>query len=256
MNSIFIESKNEVQIFKRCFDLKLPLLLKGPTGCGKSQLVQCMAQKLNVPLVQVACNEDTSSSDLIGRFLIKGSETVWQDGPVTQAVRSGAILYLDEIAEARPDVITAIHPLTDHRRELYIDRINQNLKAPDSFMCVVSFNPGYQQSFKEMKNSTKQRFVHLVMDYLKPDQEVNLLHQFSQLPEKKCKELVHFANKLRSQKELSLKDPISTRSLLYASKLIQSDIPVREACYISIADVLSDDLEVSGAIRDLIDLSF
>lgn len=150
MKSIYIPSGDEVEIFERCLRAKLPLLLKGPTGCGKSQLVIHMAERLGRELIKVACNEDTNSADLLGRFLIRGSETVWQDGPVTRAVRSGAILYLDEIAEAREDVMVALHPLTDHRREIYLDRINEVVSATDQFMCIASYNPGYQRGFREI----------------------------------------------------------------------------------------------------------
>jgi nitric oxide reductase NorQ protein len=142
---IFYSTDNEAEVFESCYKLRLPLLLKGPTGCGKSQFVEFMANKLNRPLIKVACNEDTNAADLIGRFLIQNGETVWQDGPVTRAIKSNALLYLDEFAEAREDVIVALHPLTDHRREIYIDKINSTLKASDEFMLVASYNPGYQK---------------------------------------------------------------------------------------------------------------
>jgi len=142
---IYLSRDNEVETFEYCFKLQLPLLLKGPTGCGKSQLVEHMAKKINRPLIKVSCNEDTNAADLIGRFLIQNGETVWQDGPVSRAMKTNALLYLDEFAEAREDVVVALHPLTDHRREIYIDKINSTLRANSDFMLIASYNPGYQK---------------------------------------------------------------------------------------------------------------
>lgn len=255
MEAFFCNTKNEVEIFESCYRNQLPLLIKGPTGCGKSHLVEYMAQKLNVPLIKVACNEDTSSADLLGRFLIKGAETIWQDGPVTRAVRKGAILYLDEIAEARQDVVVALHPLTDHRRELYLDRINEMVSAPKSFMCVASFNPGYQLSFKELKPSTRQRFVNLVMDYLDLEREAHVLVRVTGVSEDLAHKLVKLAEKIRKAAEFNLKETASTRLLVNAAVLIKDGLNVRRACHVSIAEVLSDDAEVVGAIKDLVNLS-
>ncbi len=255
MEAFFCETKNEIEIFEKCYKNQLPLLIKGPTGCGKSHLVEFMAQKLKVPLIKVACNEDTSSADLLGRFLIKGTETIWQDGPVTRAVREGAILYLDEIAEARQDVVVALHPLTDHRREIYLDRINEVVTAPKAFMCVASFNPGYQQSIKELKPSTRQRFVNLVMDYLDEDHEVQVLLKLTAIPKEMAKKLVKLATKIRKTAEYNLKETVSTRLLVNASTLIKDGLNPRRACQVSIAEVLSDDIEVVEAIKDLVNLS-
>lgn len=255
MDAFFCETKNETEIFERCYRNQLPLLIKGPTGCGKSHLVEYMAQKLNVPLVKVACNEDTSSADLLGRFLIKGAETVWQDGPVTRAVREGAILYLDEIAEARQDVVVALHPLTDHRRELYLDRINEVVVAPRTFMCVASFNPGYQQSFKELKPSTRQRFVNLVMGYLDHEREAEVLVAVTGIAKDMANKLIKLAERIRTTAEYNLKETVSTRLLINAAILIKDGLNPRRACHVSIAEVLSDDVEVVEAIRDLVNLS-
>lgn len=253
--TFFLPSSNEIEVFERCFSNHLPLLLKGPTGCGKSQLVQYMADKLNLPLIKVACNEDTSSADLLGRFLIKGSETVWQDGPVTRAVRQGGILYLDEIAEAREDVIVALHPLTDHRREVYLDRINEVVCAPTNFMCVASFNPGYQKGFKELKPSTRQRFINLLMNYLEPEKESVLLIELTRISPEQAKKLIKLATRLRQMSEFNLRETVSTRLLVYSAKLIQSGMNPRQACYVSIAEVLSDDPQIIRSLKDLIDLS-
>lgn len=251
----FYSLHHEIEIFERCFRSRLPLLLKGPTGCGKSQLVSYMANKLELPLVKVACNEDTSSADLLGRFLLKGSEMIWQDGPVTRAVRQGALLYLDELAEAREDVIVALHPLTDHRRELYLDRVNEVVSASDSFMCVASFNPGYQKGFKELKPSTRQRFINLMMTYLDRDTEVKLLCERTGLSEDLSLKLIKLAEKIRNMSELNLRETVSTRLLIYAATLIRDGMNPRRACYASIAEVLSDDPEMIQTIKDLIDLS-
>ena len=162
----------EVEVFENVYQNKIPFLLKGPTGTGKSRFVEYMAHKLDKKLITISCHEETSSTDLIGRFIIKGAETVWIDGPLTKAVKEGSILYLDEIAEARPDVIVAIHSLTDHRREIYIDKLGETIKAHEDFMLVASFNPGYQRGFKELKPSTKQRFTALSFTYPEASQEI------------------------------------------------------------------------------------
>lgn len=255
MKTYFYDTRNEVEVFERCYRNHLPLLIKGPTGCGKSHLVEHMSEKLKVPLIKVACNEDTSSADLLGRFLIKGSETIWQDGPVTRAARQGAILYLDEIAEARQDVIVALHPLTDYRRELYLDRLNEVVTAPSTFMCVASFNPGYQKSFKELKPSTRQRFVNLVMDYLDFENETQLLVKNVGVSIDQAQKLVKLADKLRKSENLNLKETVSTRLLVNAAYLIKDGMNPRRACHVSIIESLSDDVEVTKVLRDIADLS-
>lgn len=256
MSIYYREVHQEAAVFKSCFENQMPLLLKGPTGCGKSQFVAHMAEKLDRPLIKVSCNEDTSSSDLLGRFLIKGSETVWQDGPVARAVRTGALLYLDEIAEAREDVIVAIHPLTDHRRELYLDRTNETLTAAKGFMCVASFNPGYQRGFKELKPSTRQRFVTVALDYPPNDVEIEILGQVTGLDSKMCQKLVTLAQKIRDQKHLDLRETVSTRLLVHSARLIQQGFLPRKACRYGIAECLTDDKQVVEGIQDLINLNF
>lgn len=255
MKTYYREVSHETEIFEKCFENQIPLLIKGPTGCGKSQLVSYMAERLDRPLIKVACNEDTSSSDLLGRFLIKGEETVWQDGPVARAVREGAILYLDEIAEAREDVIVALHPLTDHRRELYLDRTNEELVAPRGFMCVASFNPGYQKGFKELKPSTRQRFVTMSLGYPPPEIETEVLQQMSGLEPKACVKLVQLAQKIRAQKNLDLQETVSTRLLVHSARLAKAGVPLRSACVFGIAQCLSDDPQIVEGLQDLIHLS-
>ncbi len=246
--------KNEEEIFKKCHQAKLPLILKGPTGCGKSRFVDAMAFDLKLPIITVACNEDTSATDLVGRFLIKGNETVWQDGPLTRAVRTGALLYLDEVVEAREDVIVLIHSLSDYRRTLYIDALSESIKCPDSFQLILSYNPGYQKSFKELKPSTKQRFVSLEFDYAKPDIETLIVKEESGLDEKNCKSLVALANKIRTLHELSLAESVSTRLLVNTAILIHAGVNPRVASEVSIANALSDDRDVIRAISDLVSL--
>lgn len=247
---------DELEVFEACFAKRLPLLLKGPTGCGKSQLVAHMAEKLNVPLIQVACNEDTTSADLLGRFLIRGMETVWHDGPVARAVRNGGILYLDEIAEAREDVIVALHPLTDHRRELFLDRTNESLVAPANFMCVASFNPGYQRGFRELKPSTRQRFVACSLSYPEPAIESEILVQITKASPDLCRRTVHFAHKVRGMTDLNLRETISTRLLVNALSLVTVGMNVRLAFRVALAEPVSDDPQICGALHDLIALSF
>lgn len=247
---------SEVEVFRHALANRLPLMLKGPTGSGKSRFVEVMAAELGRPLIQVSCNDETSATDLLGRHLIKGGDTVWQDGPVTRAVRSGAILYLDEIAEAREDVIVVLHSLTDHRRELYLDRLNETVKAPSGFMLIVSFNPGYQKGLKEMKPSTRQRFVGLAFDYPAPDVEVEILVKESGLDAAIAKKLVHFAGKIRNLHELGLAETASTRLLVDAGLLIRSGLGARLACEVAIVQPLTDDAETVSTLKDLAALIF
>lgn len=254
MNPYYHETGKEVEVFKKTYENKLPLLLKGPTGTGKSRFIEYMAHELNLELITIACHEETSSTDLIGRYIIKGAETVWLDGPLTTAMKKGAIIYLDEIAEARPDVIVAIHSLTDHRRELYIDKLGERLKAHDKFMLVASFNPGYQRGFKELKPSTKQRFVALSFKYPEAKIETEILINETNIDATIAKKLVTIANKIRNLTELGLAETVSTRLLVDAAKLIHSGLPKRLAVEVAVVEPLSDDVEVTAALKDLCDL--
>lgn len=245
---------NEMDVFRSCHRSKLPLLLKGPTGCGKSRFVDAMAHEMNLPLITVACNEDTTATDLVGRFLIKGNETVWQDGPLTRAVRTGAILYLDEVIEAREDVIVLIHSLSDYRRILYLDALSETIQAPDSFQLIVSYNPGYQKSFKELKASTRQRFVALNFHYPKPETECLILQQETGLEEKMAKNLIQLANKIRSLSELGLTESVSTRLLVNTGHLMKTGVGAREAAEVAIANALTDDVETTKALKDIVAL--
>jgi nitric oxide reductase NorQ protein len=246
----------EVEVFQHAWEGRLPLLLKGPTGTGKSRFVEAMAHKLERPLVTVACNDETSASDLLGRFLIRGGDTVWQDGPVTRAVREGAILYLDEIAEAREDVIVVLHPLSDHRRELHLDRHDETIVAPPEFMMVVSFNPGYRRGFKELKPSTRQRFVALAFDYPAPEVEAEIVATESGVDATRARKLVALAGKILNLEELGLAETVSTRLLVAAGNLMHRGVPPRLACGASIVEPLTDDRQTAAALQDLADLSF
>ena len=243
----------EIDIFKIVFENKLPLLLKGPTGTGKSRFVEFMAHELDKKLITISCHEETSSTDLIGRFIIKGAETIWLDGPLTTAVKNGYILYLDEVAEARPDVVVAIHSLTDHRRELFIDKLGETYKAHNDFMLVASFNPGYQRGFKELKPSTRQRFVALSFQYPETKVEQEILVHETGIDEVIAKKLA-LGNKVRNLTELGLTETVSTRLLVDAAKLIQSGLSKRLAVKVAVMEPLSDEKQIIDALYDLTDL--
>jgi len=244
----------EVEVFEQSYKNKIPFLLKGPTGTGKSRFIEYMAHKLKKKLITISCHEETSSTDLIGRYIIKGAETIWLDGPLTTAVKEGAIIYLDEIAEARPDVIVAIHSLTDHRRELFIDKIGELVKAHEDFMLVASFNPGYQRGFKELKPSTRQRFVAMTFDYPSEKIETEILVNETEIEDSIAKKLVNIAAKIRNLTELGLSETVSTRLLVDAAKLIHGGLAKRLAVHVAIVEPLTDDIEVANALKDLCDL--
>jgi nitric oxide reductase NorQ protein len=244
----------EVEVFKHAYSNKIPLLLKGPTGTGKSRFIEFMAYTLEKPLITISCHEETSATDLIGRFIIKGAETLWMDGPLTKAVKEGSIIYLDEIAEARPDVVVAIHSLTDHRRELFIDKLGQNVKAHDDFMLVASFNPGYQRGFKELKPSTRQRFVALTFNYPEPKIEIEILRKETDIDEEVAVKIVTIGNKIRNLTELGMAETVSTRLMVDAAKLIHSGLPKRLSVKVAIVEPLSDDLITTQSLTDLCNL--
>jgi nitric oxide reductase NorQ protein len=247
---------HECELFETAWRRRLPLLLKGPTGSGKSRLVEHMAARLGRPLVTVACHDDTSAVDLVGRYLVQGGETVWQDGPLTRAVRQGAILYLDVIAEARSDVVVVIHPLTDHRRTLVVERHDETLHAPPDFMLVVSFNPGYQRGLKELKPSTRQRFVAAHLGYPPPDVEVHIVEMETGVERAVAKRLVALAGKVRAADGLGLAEVPSTRLLVYTAHLIVAGTPPRRACEHALIQSLTDDPELATAMRELVALVF
>ena len=249
------EVGDEVRAFTAAYTTHTPVLLKGPTGCGKSRFVEARAARLERPLVTVACNDETSAHDLIGRWLVKGGDTIWQDGPVTRAVKTGAILYLDEVAEAREDVIVVLHPLADHRRELHIDRQDTVLTAGPEFMLVASFNPGYRRGLKELKPSTRQRFVAIGFGYPTPEIEVEIVATETGIDNAMARRLVALAGKIRKLDELGLAETVSTRLLVNAGKLIRAGVPPRRACAVAVQAPLSDDADTTRALQDLVDLA-
>ena len=244
----------EIVVFEHAFKNRLPVLLKGPTGTGKTRFIEFMSHELKKPLITISCHEETSSTDLIGRYIIKGAETIWIDGPLTRAAKEGAIIYLDEIAEARPDVIVAVHSLTDHRKQLYIDKLGETVEAHKDFMLVASFNPGYQRGFKELKPSTRQRFVGISFDYPDPKFEAEILVNETEIDLGLAKKLVNIAVKIRNLTELGLTETVSTRLLVDAAKLIHSGLPKRIAVHAAVVEPLTDDIETVNALKDLCDL--
>ncbi|MFC6670756.1 CbbQ/NirQ/NorQ/GpvN family protein [Marinobacterium aestuariivivens] len=230
-NSIhYLPQHNEVELFRHAAGSRLPVLLKGPTGCGKTRFVQHMAEQLNRPLITIACHDDLTAADLVGRHLIGADGTYWQDGPLTRAVREGAICYLDEVVEARKDTTVVLHPLSDHRRELPIDRTGELLRAHPDFMLVISYNPGYQNLIKGLKPSTRQRFVALSFDYPTPEREVVILCQEAGIDKQTATQLVALGNDLRRLKDQDLEEAASTRLLIYCALMIGSGTPVGDAC--------------------------
>ncbi len=246
----------ECEVFEHAFKNRLPLLLKGPTGSGKSRFVEHMAAKMELPLITVSCHDETSAVDLLGRYLVKGAETVWQDGPMTRACRTGAVLYLDEIAEARPDTIVALHSLTDHRRILYLDRHDEEIAAPPTFMLIASFNPGYQKGWKELKASTRQRFVSIEFLYPPESVEIEIVRIESGLESSQARLLVQLAARIRNLAELGLAETASTRLLVSTAKLMADGLPARLACDVGIVQPLTDDAETAAALRDVVALVF
>ncbi len=247
---------DECEIFAAAHANRLPVLLKGPTGCGKTRFVAHMAARLGRPLYTVACHDDLSAADLIGRYLLKGGETVWADGPLTRAVREGAICYLDEVVEARKDVTVVLHPLTDDRRILPIDRTGEELQAPPGFMLVASYNPGYQNILKTLKPSTRQRFIAIEFDFPRPEHEIAVVVRESGLPEDRVKPLVRLAGKLRALKGQDLEEGVSTRLVVYAATLIAGGMRVERAIETAMIEPLTDEPDVKAGLRDLVTAVF
>lgn len=252
----YLAAAEEVQVFEEAHRSRLAVMLKGPTGCGKTRFVEHMAWRLRRPLITVSCHDDLSASDLIGRFLIRHDGTVWEDGPLTRAVRTGAICYLDEIVEARQDTVVVLHPLTDHRRVLPIDKTGELLEAAPGFQLVVSYNPGYQRMLKDLKPSTRQRFVALDFDFPPPEREVDIVRHEGGANHADAQALVTLAGRLRALQDRGLAEVPSTRLLVGAARLIAGGISPRTACYAALISPLSDDASLLAAMRDLVDASF
>ena len=247
---------NEVRLFEQCHARNLAVMLKGPTGCGKTRFIEYMAWKLNRPLITIPCHDDLAASDLIGRFLIQHNGTVWQDGPLTRAVREGAICYLDEVVEARQDTVVVLHALTDHRRMLPIDKTGETLLAAPGFQLVVSYNPGYQRMLKDLKPSTRQRFVAMDLDFPAAEHEARIVQHESGIDPATANGLVALAGRIRHLRDRGLAEVPSTRLLIAAGALMVSGIDLREACYAAIVSPLSDEPSMVGALRDLVDATF
>jgi nitric oxide reductase NorQ protein len=248
----YLSIGNEIELFETAYKAQLPVMLKGPTGCGKTRFVEAMAYRLGRPLVTVACHEDLSATDLVGRFLLEGEETIWHDGPLTTAVRHGAICYLDEVVEARKDTIVLIHPLTDDRRILPVEKRGALLSAPDEFMLVISYNPGYQSVLKDLKQSTRQRFLSLEFDYPPPDAELQIIAREGGVDAATAKDLVKIGEKVRNLKGHGLEEGVSTRLLVYAAQMIARGVEPVTACEVAIASPITDDAELQRSIREIV----
>ncbi|MCP5244531.1 MAG: CbbQ/NirQ/NorQ/GpvN family protein [Burkholderiales bacterium] len=243
---------NEYALFETAYHQRLPLLIKGPTGCGKTRFIAHMADRLGRPLYTVSCHDDLTAADLTGRYLLKGGETVWVDGPLTRAVRNGGICYMDEVVEARKDVTVVLHPLTDDRRILPLERTGEILKAPDEFMLVVSYNPGYQNILKSLKPSTRQRFVSISFDFPPPEIEIEVIVGESGLSMERCIPLVNLAKQLRKLKDVDLEEVVSTRSLVYCAILMKSGFDPFQAAEAALVEPLCDDQDVKDGLLELI----
>ncbi|MCH7626345.1 MAG: CbbQ/NirQ/NorQ/GpvN family protein [Chloroflexi bacterium] len=271
----YLPTGDEIEIFEAAYQQKLPLIFKGPTGCGKTRFVEYMAWRLgqnlkkanravgadgtvaeNVPLITIACHEDLTASDLVGRYLLQGDSTVWIDGPLTRAVKSGGICYLDEIVEARKDTTVIIHPLTDHRRQLPIEKRGELLQAADGFLLILSYNPGYQSALKDLKHSTRQRFIAIEFDYPPMEVEAEIVQHESGCDERTALQLSKLGEKVRNLREHGLGEGSSTRLLIYAGKLITQGIKPRRACQVAVNWAVTDDTTIHKSIEELISSIF
>ena len=275
----YLPVADEVEVFTVAYEQKIPVLFKGPTGCGKTRFIEYMAYKFgrpltvakrkskgaqgespsgnhSVPLVTIACHEDLTASDLVGRYLLEGDSTKWIDGPLTRAVKSGAICYLDEIVEARKDTTVLIHPLTDHRRILPVEKKGQLLEAHDGFLLVISYNPGYQSALKDIKHSTRQRFIAIEFNYPPRELEKEIIRHESEVSLDIAAQLAKLGEKVRNLKEHGLQEGVSTRLLIYAGRLIEKGITPRRACQVAVVWALSDESEVQRSIEEVVSSIF
>jgi nitric oxide reductase NorQ protein len=252
----YVPINNEVQLFEKAYNSKIPVILKGPTGSGKTRFVEYMSWKLNqsasTPLITVACHEDLTASDLVGRYLIEDQTTKWIDGPITRAVQLGAICYLDEIVEARKDTTVLIHPLTDYRRLLPLEKKGEVVQAADGFLLVLSYNPGYQSITKDLKHSTRQRFVSIEFDYPPEDIEKKIILNESGCDESVAEKLALLAIKIRNLREYGLSEGVSTRLLIYAGALIKNGIKPIEACISTVVWSLTDEKDLQSSIEEIV----
>ncbi len=247
---------DEIEQFAAAYEVRMPVMLKGPTGCGKSRFVEYMAHKLNKPLITVACNEDMTASDLIGRFLLDINGTKWQDGPLTVAARIGAICYLDEVVEARQDTTVVIHPLTDHRRQLPLEKKGEVVDAHPDFQVVISYNPGYQSMMKDLKQSTKQRFGAMSFDFPSCEVESEIVAHEAGIDRAVAERLVQIAERSRNLKRHGLDEGMSTRLLVYAGQLIAKNIPAPAACQMALVEPLTDDPDMRDTLQAAVQTFF
>ena len=252
----YLPQGRECELFEAAHRERLPLLLKGPTGCGKTRLVAHMAARLGRRLLTVSCHDDLTAADLTGRYLLKGGDTAWVDGPLTRAVREGGICYLDEVVEARKDVTVVLHPLTDDRRLLPLERTGELLEAAPEFMLVVSYNPGYQNILKSLKPSTRQRFVAIELGFPRPELELRIVAQESGLEAERVRPLVNLATRIRALKEVDIEEAASTRLLVYAASLVRAGFDPATAVEHAVIEPLSDDADVKAGLRELVRASF
>ncbi len=268
----YLPVNDEVELFEAAYKQRIPVIFKGPTGCGKTRFVEYMSYKIgvpltkvkkqdtqkqnNIPLVTIACHEDLTASDLVGRYLLEGDKTVWIDGPLTRAVKAGGICYLDEIVEARKDTTVIIHPLTDHRRILPVEKKGELLEAAEGFLLVLSYNPGYQSALKDLKQSTRQRFISVEFDYPSRDAEAEIIKHESGVDIQTSTQLAKLGEKVRNLKEHGLQEGSSTRLLIYAGKLISQGIKPRRACQVAINWAVTDDMSIQQSISELISSIF
>jgi nitric oxide reductase NorQ protein len=260
----YLPISDEVEVFRAAYAARLPVLLKGPTGCGKTRFVEHMTWLLNKekpeaaqqhnPLITVSCHEDLTATDMVGRYLLKGDETIWSDGPLTRAVRNGSICYLDEIVEARKDTTVLIHSLTDHRRILPIDKTGELIEAHGDFLLVISYNPGYQSVLKDLKPSTRQRFVSLEFDYPEVDAESRIIVHESGVDDSQAERLATIGQRVRNLKQHGFEEGVSTRLLIYTGELIAGGIEPRRAAQAAIISAISDDTNVQEAVADIVDI--
>lgn len=263
----YVSIFDEIELFEAAYKQKLPVLFKGPTGCGKTRFIEYMAYKIgqemkaskknnnsqiNIPLVTIACHEDLTASDLVGRYLLEGDSTVWLDGPLTRAVKAGGICYLDEVVEARKDTTVIIHPLTDHRRILPVEKKGELLEAADGFLLVLSYNPGYQSALKDLKHSTRQRFIAIEFDYPSVEKETEIIAHESGLDEDTSNKLAILGGKIRNLKEHGLPEGASTRLLIYAAKMISQGIKPVRACQVAVNWAVTDDSLLHQGIQEVI----
>lgn len=267
----YLPLKDEVSLFEAAYAERIPVLLKGPTGCGKTRFLEYMTYRMSqkerkrkdssgqrdgIPLITIACHEDLTASDLVGKYLLEGDTTRWVDGPLTRAVKSGGICYLDEVVEARKDTIVLIHPLSDHRRSLYIEKKGEMLEASDSFILVISYNPGYQSILKNLKHSTRQRFIAIEFTHPPRNIETRIIAHEADVDEDTAGRLAQLGEKIRNLKEQDLSEVISTRLLIYAARMIRQGIPARRACEVAAVWSITDDAEVQKSLKEVVTAIF